>query len=46
MLKLDVVTRLNSTLEMLQWNVSLQKALNILVYNTDNMNIFKLTDTE
>lgn len=44
--QLDVITRWNSTYEMLQWSLKTKGALNILCDNTEYMKTLKPTDTE
>lgn len=44
--KLDVMTRWNSTFDMLRWSLNMKKALNILCDNVENLNNLKPTDTE
>ncbi|KAG5891035.1 hypothetical protein JTB14_035226 [Gonioctena quinquepunctata] len=44
--KLDVITRWNSTLDMLRWGLNMKKSINILCDNTQNMKTLKPTDTE
>ncbi|CAH1954524.1 unnamed protein product [Acanthoscelides obtectus] len=44
--KLNVITRWNSTLDMLRWSLNMRNALNILCDNVENLKTLKPTDTE
>ncbi|XP_072375514.1 uncharacterized protein [Diabrotica undecimpunctata] len=44
--ELDVITRWNSTFDMLKWSLNMRQALNILCDNVENLKTLKPTDTE